>query len=162
MRMMRRATASISVCVGHSKSASFHSIRAASSCRSPSIGPILRRAAHEIAKRIEPGVTIITMLCDCRLYAIRVGDEILFWLGGGKLGIIVQCKHCLSETTKKFSAEVAIHFPGLAGLNKPIVWVFPDVLVCLQCGSAAFDIPPRELAVLSAGRTVEGAAVSGK
>jgi hypothetical protein len=22
--------------------------------------------------------------------------------------------------------RVAVHFPGLAGLNKPIVWVFPE------------------------------------
>ena len=73
----------------------------------------------------------------------------------------MKCEQCLSET-KKFSAEVAIHFPGLAGLNKPIVWVFPDVLVCLHCGSAVFDIPPKELAVLSTGRIAEGAAISGE
>ena len=71
----------------------------------------------------------------------------------------MQCERCQSETKKKFSAEVAIHFPGLAGFNKPIVWVFTDVLVCLHCGSAVFDIPPRELAVLSTGTSVEGAAV---
>lgn len=55
---------------------------------------------------------------------------------------------------------MAIHFPGLAGLNKPIVWVFPNVLVCLDCGSAIFDVPQRELEVLSTGTMVDGALAS--
>jgi hypothetical protein len=71
--------------------------------------------------------------------------------------VLMQCKQCLSERNEKFCAEVAIHFPGLGGLNKPIVWVFPDVLVCLDCGSAVFDVPKRELAVLSTGTIVDGA-----
>lgn len=74
--------------------------------------------------------------------------------------MLMQCKQCLSETNEKFSAEVAIHFPGLEGLNKPIVWVFPSLVVCLKCGSAVFDIPKRALAVLSTGRIVDGALVS--
>src|SRR5262249_42966581 len=44
------------------------------------------------------------------------------------------CKRCLSQSQKEFSGELAIHFKGLAGLNKPIVWVFPKLLVCSQCG----------------------------
>ena len=74
--------------------------------------------------------------------------------------MLMRCRQCLSESNQKFSAEVAIHFPGLAGLNKPLVWVFPDIVVCLKCGSAIFDVPKSELAVLSTGRTVDGAAVS--
>ena len=79
---------------------------------------------------------------------------------GRKRGVLVQCKRCLSNRYEKFSAEVAIHFPGLGGLNKPIVWVFPDVLICLDCGSAVFDVPKRELAVLSTGAIVDGSLVS--
>jgi hypothetical protein len=44
------------------------------------------------------------------------------------------CKKCLSGNFKTFNGEIAIHFPGLEGLSKPIVWVFPTVLVCLECG----------------------------
>lgn len=44
---------------------------------------------------------------------------------------------------------MALHFPGLKGLDKPIVWVFPEVLVCLECGLAEFSIPETELGVLA-------------
>jgi len=48
----------------------------------------------------------------------------------------VTCKSCGSDKQSKFTAEIAIHFPGLSGLEKPIVWVFPKVFVCLNCGPA--------------------------
>ena len=57
----------------------------------------------------------------------------------------MSCKVCLSATTHTFAAEIAIHFPGLAGLNKPIVWVFPEVRVCLDCGLAEFEIPEEQM-----------------
>ena len=69
------------------------------------------------------------------------------------------CKRCATET-KIFNSEIAIHFPGLAGLNKPIVWVFPKLLVCLQCGFTEFTVPERELNVLVQGKRVPGAVVS--
>jgi hypothetical protein len=37
---------------------------------------------------------------------------------------------------REFISETAIHFPGLKGLAKPIEWVFPTLLVCLNCGTA--------------------------
>jgi hypothetical protein len=33
-------------------------------------------------------------------------------------------------------------------LDKPIVWAFPKLAVCLECGSAEFVVPDRELRVL--------------
>lgn len=69
------------------------------------------------------------------------------------------CKQCESENGKLFTAEVAIHFPGLNSLNKPIVWVFPKIQVCLRCGLTEFTIPERELEVLITGKDVEGAVV---
>jgi hypothetical protein len=44
-----------------------------------------------------------------------------------------------------------IHFPGREGLGKPAVWVFPKVLVCLDCGFTEFSIPKTELALLAGG-----------
>jgi len=70
-----------------------------------------------------------------------------------------RCKSCQSEHRNTFSGEIAIHFTGLEGLNKPVVWVFPQISVCLDCGLAEFRIPERELEVLRTGATVEGAAV---
>src|ERR1700745_2282427 len=57
----------------------------------------------------------------------------------------MSCKSCKSQNQRNLSAEVAIHFPGLKGLDKPIVWVFPKVLVCLDCGFTEFGIPETEL-----------------
>ena len=62
---------------------------------------------------------------------------------------MVTCKSCGEEKQKKFTAEIAIHFPGLKGLEKPIVWVFPEVLVCLNCGNAEFVVHERELRILA-------------
>jgi len=58
------------------------------------------------------------------------------------------CNHCASDLLKDFTAELAIHFPGLQGLDKPIVWVFPKVQVCFGCGVAQFVVPEAELEVL--------------
>ena len=58
---------------------------------------------------------------------------------------------------KSFNAEIAVHFPGLDGLKKPIVWVFPKVEVCLSCGAAEFVVPDKELTVLRTGKLADGA-----
>ena len=69
------------------------------------------------------------------------------------------CKRCRSDSHSVFNGETAIHFPGLKGLDKPIVWVFPKLAVCLECGFTEFTIPERELSVLVRGTPVEGAVV---
>ena len=70
------------------------------------------------------------------------------------------CKCCQTADPKVFNGEFAIHFPGLDGLNKPIVWVFPKLLVCLSCGFSEFVVPEKELRVLAIGEPVNGAIVS--
>ena len=72
------------------------------------------------------------------------------------------CKGCGSENQKTFGGEVAIDFPGLGGLEEAIVWTFPQLLICLQCGFAEFTVPERELSVLVHGKVVAGAVVSSK
>lgn len=69
------------------------------------------------------------------------------------------CKRCPSNRQQTFNGEIAIHFPGLDGLNKPIVWVFPKLWVCMDCGFAEFAIPERELDVLLRGDPVKGTVV---
>jgi hypothetical protein len=56
---------------------------------------------------------------------------------------------------------MAIHFEGLTNIDKdkPIVFMFPEVAVCLDCGLAQFTVPERELRVLVTHTPVEGAAV---
>jgi hypothetical protein len=60
----------------------------------------------------------------------------------------VFCKACQSENQHTLNGEIAIHFPGLAGVEKPVVWVFPKLLVCLSCGFTEFAVPESELRVL--------------
>ena len=72
------------------------------------------------------------------------------------------CKRCTSDSQRAFSGEVAIHFCGLKGLEAPIVWSFPKLLVCLECGFTEFTVPERELSVLATGKAVVGAVVLGK
>ena len=69
------------------------------------------------------------------------------------------CKRCGSDGQSVFNGEVAIHFPGPKGLDKPIVWAFPKLAVCLECGYTKFIVPERELSVLVHGTPVEGAIV---
>jgi hypothetical protein len=71
----------------------------------------------------------------------------------------MNCKGCHSDKPSVFNGEIAIHFPGLEGLNKSIVWVFPKLVVCLRCGFAEFAVPERELEVLEKGSPVVGAVV---
>ncbi len=48
-----------------------------------------------------------------------------------------------------------LHFPGLKDIDKPLVWVFPEVLVCLDCGVAVFAVPETELGALAILRKAE-------
>jgi len=61
------------------------------------------------------------------------------------------CTACGSNNEGKFTGEMDINFPGLKGLNKPTVWVFPEIFVCLDCGKAWFIVPEAELRSLSKG-----------
>jgi hypothetical protein len=61
------------------------------------------------------------------------------------------CKSCGSVNQGKFSAEMGIHFLGLKNIDKPVVWVFPELVVCLDCGTAEFAVPEEELRQLAKG-----------
>jgi hypothetical protein len=61
------------------------------------------------------------------------------------------CNKCSSENQSTFNSEVAVHFPGLKGLDKPIVWVFPKLAICLDCGFTEFTVPESETRVLREG-----------
>jgi len=62
------------------------------------------------------------------------------------------CSSCASRRQMKFLGEICLHFSGgLESLNKPLVWVFPQLVVCLDCGSAQFTVPDAELRQLKDG-----------
>jgi hypothetical protein len=63
------------------------------------------------------------------------------------------CKSCGSNNQSKFNGELAIHWSGLKNIDKPIVWVFPELVVCLDCGIAEFAVPEAQLLQLEKGHT---------
>jgi len=71
----------------------------------------------------------------------------------------MSCKRCRSDSHSVFNGEIAIHFPGLKGLDKPTVWTFPKLAVCLECGFTEFTVPKRELSLLATREAVAGAVV---
>jgi hypothetical protein len=66
---------------------------------------------------------------------------------GGEASI-VSCRSCGSNKQHVFKADIPIVFPRIEDLGKPIVWVFPNLLVCLACGYTEFVVPGMELRVL--------------
>jgi hypothetical protein len=67
--------------------------------------------------------------------------------------------NCPCENYREFNGEVAIHFPGIKGLQKPIVMIFPKIRVRMDCGYTAFTVPERELSVLVTGAPINGAPI---
>jgi hypothetical protein len=59
------------------------------------------------------------------------------------------CALCASNSQGKFTAEMNIHSTGFKNLDKPSAWVFPELLICLECGFLQFAVPPAELALLA-------------
>ena len=55
------------------------------------------------------------------------------------------------ENQRTLNGEIAIHFSGLKGLDKPIVWVYPKLLACMNCGFTEFAIPETDLRRLAEG-----------
>ena len=56
------------------------------------------------------------------------------------------CQSCASPCKMEILGEICLHFPGgLESLDKPLVWAFPKVAVCLDCGLAQFTVPDAEL-----------------
>jgi len=59
------------------------------------------------------------------------------------------CPSCASPRKTEFLGEICLHFPGgLESLDRPLVWAFPKVVVCLECGWAQFAVPEAEVKVI--------------
>jgi len=55
------------------------------------------------------------------------------------------CTFCGSTDEREFKGEIAI----LKDVNKPVVWVFPEIFFCLDCSKARFVVPEPQLRVLA-------------
>jgi hypothetical protein len=49
----------------------------------------------------------------------------------------------------QFPSEICIHSPGPENLDKPQVFEFATVLVCLECGFASFTVSETHLTLLA-------------
>ena len=59
------------------------------------------------------------------------------------------CPSCASSRMTEFLGEICLRFPdGLEGLDKSLIWAFPKVVVCLDCGLAQFAVREAELKLI--------------
>jgi hypothetical protein len=83
-------------------------------------------------------VTALTLLTIARAIFVK-----LIGLGRLHSGVCrMSCRVCASENQSGFPAEIAIHLPGV---TTPHVFLFPQVVVCMDCGFTEFSIPETEL-----------------
>ena len=68
----------------------------------------------------------------------------------------MRCKSCGAVNQRKFTAEIGIHSPGLKNIDLPVVWVFSELAVCVECGIAEFAVPEGELRLLAKGEGATG------
>jgi len=61
------------------------------------------------------------------------------------------CPRCDSGNQMECPSEIALHFSGRENLSKPHVFVFPKVIVCLDCGLSQFAVAETELRLLREG-----------
>jgi hypothetical protein len=61
----------------------------------------------------------------------------------------MSCQLCRSSNQAELDSEMVIHFSGLKNLDKPGVWLFPKLLVCLNCGCSRFTVPEGKLASIA-------------
>jgi hypothetical protein len=63
------------------------------------------------------------------------------------------CMLCHSPNQREFPSEINIHFSGVKNLEKPTVWAFPALVVCLNCGLTKFVLDGDELVRLREGNS---------
>ena len=61
------------------------------------------------------------------------------------------CPSCRSVKQAEFTAEMIVHSPGLKNIDRPGVWLFPELLVCLDCGFCRFTVSEAALASVTEG-----------
>jgi hypothetical protein len=61
----------------------------------------------------------------------------------------MQCTLCQSVNFAEFTTEMMIHFSGRINIDHPGIPAFPNVLVCLNCGSSHFTVPATNLTLLA-------------
>jgi hypothetical protein len=82
------------------------------------------------------------LLAAARLFFLAVFTSV-------RMEALMSCQICGSGNEAELTAEMLVHFPALKSLDKPAVWLFPKLMVCLDCGCSRFTVPERELASIA-------------
>ena len=61
------------------------------------------------------------------------------------------CAICASDMLQNFDGELAIHFSGREGLDKPHLFVYPMLKTCLNCGHVEFVVSDEQIEQLKKG-----------
>lgn len=61
------------------------------------------------------------------------------------------CANCGSAKLQTFSSEANIHLPGPANPAQASVFVFPKLIICLDCGQIMSKLSENELRMLRQG-----------
>jgi hypothetical protein len=57
----------------------------------------------------------------------------------------MRCVACQSDRQNDFPSEIALRFSGREDLEKQHVFLYPKVVVCLDCGWSGFAVTEAEL-----------------
>ncbi|HYK59116.1 MAG TPA: hypothetical protein VEV85_06755, partial [Bryobacteraceae bacterium] len=68
-------------------------------------------------------------------------------------------KSCSSPNLVELLAEIALHLPGLARLNMGHIFVFPEVVVCLDCGHLQAKLSADDLHLIQHPRLQSGPSI---
>jgi hypothetical protein len=66
------------------------------------------------------------------------------------------CRSCGSKDQTQFGAEIGVHPLGLEKVDKPMILVFPRLLVCMNCGFTELTMAKNELRLLGKGLASDG------
>lgn len=67
------------------------------------------------------------------------------------------CTGCLSSNQVEMHTEINIHYSSLAYPGNPGIFVFPTVMICLDCGVSQFTLKEEDLAQIAAHSRKAGA-----
>jgi hypothetical protein len=62
----------------------------------------------------------------------------------------MSCPACWLDDHMEITAEMVLHLCGLKNIDRPAIYLFPKLLVCMDCGFARFTVPKAQLELLVA------------
>ena len=68
-----------------------------------------------------------------------------YWFDSIGARDLKMCEKCGSTNESELDSEICIHFSGKESLNAPVLFVFPKLSVCLECGRSEFILAKTEL-----------------